>query len=171
MQFGRQDAGEDTKLKMTAMIDVVFQLLIFFLVGTKFRVPEGELEAYLPRNEGAPTTLQKRLEEVEEIRITLLIRQGGDTDPELPPSVRLDNTAAPGGIQAGSMKWLERELYRLGGNKAMREKIPVIIEAEPQLAYKWVIQTLDLCRRIGFRQVRFGQSKRNAPDPEGAGGS
>ena len=45
MKFLRPHAAESTTLKMTSMIDVVFLLLIFFIVAAKFRVPEGELDA------------------------------------------------------------------------------------------------------------------------------
>jgi biopolymer transport protein ExbD len=34
---------------MTPMIDVVFQLLIFFLLTMKFTIQEGELLTHLPR--------------------------------------------------------------------------------------------------------------------------
>jgi biopolymer transport protein ExbD len=155
--------NEHMELKMTAMIDVVFQLLIFFLVGTKFRVPEGELEAYLPED-GAPTSLSRRLEEVDEIRVSLFVTQRG---PEAMPRVEIDNrrvqpTAAMG---RSSMEWLEAELFRLGQNKAMRETVPIIIEAEADLAYRWVVQTLNICRKARFEKVQFAASKRNAPDP------
>jgi len=66
-----------------------------------------------------------------------------------------------------SMYWLERKLYLIvGTNKAMLQKVPVIIEAEPHLAYRWVIATLDLCRKIGFHKVNFAPSERNAPEPD-----
>ncbi len=168
MKFGPDmAASSDTELKMTPMIDVVFQLLIFFLVGTKFRVPEGELEAYLPRDEGPPTKKSEVID-VREIRVTLMVSQSGERNPNVPPAIRLDDTEVGSQTDSGtSMRWLERKLYLIvGTNKAMLQKVPVIIEAEPHLAYRWVIATLDLCRKIGFHKVNFAASKRNAPEPE-----
>ena len=161
MKFGPDmAASSDTELKMTPMIDVVFQLLIFFLVGTKFRVPEGELEAYLPRN-------GRRVVDIRAIRVTLMVSQAGERNPNVPPAIRLDDTEVGSQTDSGtSMRWLERKLYLIvGTNKAMLQKVPVIIEAEPHLAYRWVIATLDLCRKIGFHKVNFAASKRNAPEP------
>ena len=37
------------------MIDVVFLLLIFFMCASKFRIPEGALRAYLPKDSGTGT--------------------------------------------------------------------------------------------------------------------
>ena len=39
-------------LRMTAMIDVIFLLLIFFLLTAKFRRPEGFLPVVLPQGQG-----------------------------------------------------------------------------------------------------------------------
>jgi biopolymer transport protein ExbD len=166
MRFGRNAPREkDTELKMTAMIDVVFQLLIFFLVGTKFRVPQGELEAYLPPK-GAAQQLTKRDTPVPEIRITLLVSQAGGQDKNAPPVVRLDNTTAPG-VRGGSLAWLQTEIERQASDPAVRENVPVIIEAEPHLPYKWVIRVLDICRQAKFQEVNFAASKRNQPPETG----
>lgn len=166
MQFHREPSGDECKLNMTPMIDVVFQLLIFFMVGCKFRVPEGELEAYLPE-EGAPRELHKRVEEVDEIRITLRVSQAGATNPEAAPSVLLDGKRV-GGTGAGGMAWLHNHLQTLAADKQVRDEVPIIIEAEPDLAYRWVIHVLNLCRRERFKKVNFAASKRGAPLPSGA---
>jgi len=168
MNFLRGRDDEHMALKMTAMIDVVFQLLIFFLVATKFRVPQGELDAYLP-DEGAPKTTQERDVPVDELIITLRVSQRGASSPDAEPSVLLDGQSAGPTARSGSMRWLESELRRLAKDPRMRENVPIIIEAEPHLAYQWVIYTLNLCRMpdIGFEKVNFAASKRNAPAPAG----
>lgn len=51
---------EEEGLQMTAMIDIVFQLLIFFLLSMKFVALEGQLSSYLPKDKGltqVPQTL------------------------------------------------------------------------------------------------------------------
>ncbi len=166
MKFLRLKGSERTTLKMTAMIDVVFQLLIFFLVGMKFRIPEGELDAYLPE-EGQPKELKERTLPVDEIRITLRVSQAGANDPSVPPSVLLDGKTLDEGAVSGSVNWLRSQLTELAKDPQMREEVPVIIEAEPHLAYRWVIDTLNYCKKRGFRKVHFAASKRNAPLPGG----
>ena len=43
---------EKCELQMTPMIDVTFLLLIFFMCTLKFKVLEGKLGAYLPKDVG-----------------------------------------------------------------------------------------------------------------------
>ncbi len=43
---------DDAEISMTPMIDIVFQLLIFFLLAAKFIALEGQLSAYLPKDRG-----------------------------------------------------------------------------------------------------------------------
>ena len=48
---------DDEDLPMTAMIDIVFQLLIFFLLSAKFIALEGNLASYLPKDKGLDSTV------------------------------------------------------------------------------------------------------------------
>ena len=40
--------GEEATMNMTPMIDVCFQLLVFFMVTSKFKTLAGRLDAFLP---------------------------------------------------------------------------------------------------------------------------
>ncbi|MHC5039003.1 MAG: biopolymer transporter ExbD [Planctomycetota bacterium] len=44
--------GDKAEMNMTPMIDVCFQLLVFFMVTSKFKTLEGKLAAYLPKDRG-----------------------------------------------------------------------------------------------------------------------
>lgn len=44
----RQSRGEDPTINLTPMIDVVFLLVIFFLVGSKFSEREGRIPVNVP---------------------------------------------------------------------------------------------------------------------------
>ncbi len=169
MKFLRgMNAGEDAKLQMTPMIDIVFQLLIFFFVVTRFRIPEGELEAYLPQEAGPPDQLT--VAEIEpEIRVTIRTRGG---DPEAEPTYEV--TRAPDdGIDIdvdrtvlGGLRTLQQEIIKHAQDPDVRENVPVILEVEPGVKYRWVIKALSICRGEGFREVNFAASRRAHPrDP------
>jgi len=146
----------EARLQLTPMIDVTFQLLIFFLVAMRFRTPDGDLPAHLPEGGGPP---------VEQIWVTLRVSQDG---PKAAPSVLLDGVGADGRALAGPMAWLEGRLRKLAADPRIRDEVPVVIEAQPHLAYQWVVHTLNVCRKLGFKQVHFAASKRNAPAPGAA---
>ena len=50
---------EESELDMTPMIDIVFQLLIFFLLSAKFIALEGQLSSYLPKDRGLQASFSK----------------------------------------------------------------------------------------------------------------
>lgn len=56
---------EKCELEMTPMIDVTFLLLIFFMCTLKFKVLEGKLAAYLPKDVGVNQMDAEPIEKVE----------------------------------------------------------------------------------------------------------
>ena len=50
---------EEAEMDMTPMIDIVFQLLIFFLLSAKFIALEGQLSSYLPKDRGLQASFSK----------------------------------------------------------------------------------------------------------------
>ncbi len=47
---------EDTELNMTPMIDIVFQLIIFFLLSLKFKNIDRRIDSMLPKDRGMAAT-------------------------------------------------------------------------------------------------------------------
>ena len=62
----KAEARKETKMEMTPMIDVTFLLLIFFLCTIKFKILEGKIPAYLPKDVGVNATpIDKQLEKID----------------------------------------------------------------------------------------------------------
>lgn len=61
--------SEEIKMEMTPMIDVTFLLLIFFLCAIKFKVLEGKLQTYLPRDVGIYRGLTDEMLQKVDVRI------------------------------------------------------------------------------------------------------
>ncbi|MSR45928.1 MAG: biopolymer transporter ExbD [Planctomycetes bacterium] len=66
----RELAESTFALDMTPMIDCVFNLLIFFLCHINFKLLEGKIPAYLPKDVGANASPIDRLLEKVLIRVT-----------------------------------------------------------------------------------------------------
>jgi len=60
---------EEVEMELTPMIDVVFLLLIFFIVTMKFKVLEGKLATELPKDVGVNAGEVEELLEKVEIKI------------------------------------------------------------------------------------------------------
>lgn len=158
--------GDEIALQIIPLVDICFLLLTFLLMSSHPRIPQGEIESSLPDNGGPSRELPKTaMPDFDEIRITLLVAQGGDVDTLVPPRVEIDGRGSASAKGSGSLPWLEKELKRIGSNPTLRDTAPIIIEAEPHLAYRWVIKTLDICRVAQFKKVSFAASKRNNPVP------
>jgi hypothetical protein len=80
---------EDTQLNMTPMIDVVFQLVTFFLLTLKFTTPEGRIDSELPKDRGlAPTpTIIKDFENIK----VKLFRKNKENLDEAATKIKIGN--------------------------------------------------------------------------------
>jgi biopolymer transport protein ExbD len=114
-------------LELTPLIDVVFLLLIFFMVSTTFVSDEGGLAVELPRSENRD-----------------LIPEGRD----VALAISADGTMQIDG-EVHSLNELRRRL------KATAEEDPstmVVVRADKELAHGRVIEVMDLVRELGLTQ-------------------
>lgn len=119
-------------LNLTSLIDVLFLLLIFFMLTSTFRMP-GELELELPDS----TTSQARDRGAEVSPLTLSLDADG--------SLRLDGEeVAPD--QLASRLQAARE--------SGRER--VVLEAEAQARHADVVKLIDQVREAGFSGLGLG---------------
>jgi len=95
-----------------------------------------------------------------EVRITLRVSQAG---PDAPPLTTIEDTVSAPRAR-GTGRWLREQLDKIGRNKQVRETVPVIVEAEPQVAWRWVAQSVRTAETAGFKHVRLAASIRNSPE-------
>lgn len=62
---------ESLDLDLNPLIDVTFQLLIFFMISINFRTIEGNLNSYLPKSRGMSSQKTTKKPMVEDVRIKL----------------------------------------------------------------------------------------------------
>jgi hypothetical protein len=89
------DGNEAFEINLTPMIDVVFQLIIFFMCAMKFKTLERKIEAYLPKDRGLAAT-PERIDERVNIKVT--IKQ---TESEGVPHFWMFEEDLMGGLGAG----------------------------------------------------------------------
>ncbi len=134
MKVRKRSSDESSKveLDMTPMIDIVFQLLIFFIMTFKIVVQEGDFNVNMPA--AAPSS--------------------SNSEPELPPiCVRL--TAGAGGELAGirigerpvaSFADLRNEIVGMVGQSSspspLRETVEVELDCDRELHYGNVISAI-----------------------------
>ncbi len=130
MQFRRR-LRPNANVDLIPMIDVVFQLVVFFMVSSTFIMTPG-IALDLPQSTSAEPVVMDRLV------ITVV-----STDEVYLNRSRLD---LPG---------LDGALAELGGNRDEQATLSVIIEGDQSVPYNLMVQVLDLLRRNGFRAVNL----------------
>lgn len=131
MQFPRQSRTQED-INLTPLIDVVFLLLIFFMVSTTF-TKETHLKLDLPEAEGEP--MPELVEKVE-----VLINADGGYSINGKPLVN---------------KQLETLMVGLEevGKGLEKNKIPFVITADANVSYQAVVQAMDVAGRLGFVNI------------------
>jgi biopolymer transport protein ExbD len=158
---------EEAKADMTPIIDIVFNLLIFFLCATKIRATEGAIMCFLPKNRGqgsgTPTI------DLNEVRIKVLW-YGADGRPTTGDDgfvvVKIGDQSFnnPGDLE--NSKPVERSDvwarvheklmgFKSGYTGSSEKGLPVIIDARKQVPTKFVVCVLNEVVRAGIQDVTF----------------
>lgn len=142
MKFRRQRRDELSP-NLTPLIDVVFLLLIFFMVSTSFTT-RTQLAVNLPEAEGVATTRTSQLE--------LSIDATGE--------FRLNGAVVPSDASG-----LRRALREAAGE---RRDMPMTIAADGSAAHQYVVTALDTASRLGFQQLTIATQAPAEADNNGA---
>ncbi len=151
---------EEMKGDMTPMIDVVFQLLIFFMLTIKFKTLEGKLAAYLPKDVGVNTSPAEPKEKVE---IKLKVeKEGAKLHPrdDVPWSGTGPYRFGPDrivkySIGPKSTTRLEEAAQRLKELYKADPEQPATIDPYPGTVYADVVLILDEAIKVGYKDISF----------------
>lgn len=123
-----RNKGEEVKLEMTPMIDVVFQLLIFFIVTLKQEDILSQLEVLRPAPDSSVTP------ETQIEPITILIGRTGFVYSGRP----VTETQLDGSIERVSKY-----------NKNAMIMVKCTLDSD----HKWLVKALDICSRHGMNKL------------------
>lgn len=137
MRIRNTNHQEKIELQMTPMIDIVFQLLVFFVMTFKIVVPEGDFGIRMP---SASSNAQEIPDEpLPVIRIRLKAGANGNI-----AGVSVDGVSL--GNESDVFKQLRAKIHFLAGddtgpNGASEREVE--IENDYDLQYNYVIQTIN----------------------------
>jgi biopolymer transport protein ExbD len=126
-------------VRMTPLIDVIFLLLIFFILTIRLEKPEGVLENILPESDSQGITEKQKDWEIIKLRIKL-IQEG----------------------QQLKIYLQERVVYSYEGLLSFLNMLPqeimIVIEPEPKVPYKYVIGVYNTCLKAKQSNIVFSLS-------------
>jgi biopolymer transport protein ExbD len=132
----RHSRQEEPDLNLTPLIDVVFLLLIFFMVSTTFN-KEAELNIELPE-----ASAEKKKELQQPIEITINAQGQYYVNKKEVIKTNLD--------------YLMRAIDKEAGG---RKDPPIIISADAKTPHQAVITAMDAARQLGFVHLTFATKK------------
>lgn len=136
MQFRIQGQEEDVSVNLTPLIDVVFLLLIFFMVSTTFDTT-SELKIELPQ-----ASAEKKMAKQQPLSIMI--------DPRgffYLNGKRLKNQSA---------ELLLLEMHRLVGNN---KEQPVVIQSDAKSPVQSMVTAMDVVGQIGLTHLSIATTK------------
>jgi biopolymer transport protein ExbD len=128
MQFKSKGADDDMRIELTSMTDIIFLLLIFFMISTTFDGVRKSLDIQLPESKAA---------EVAQETKQYVIEMGADD------TLHLDG-------QPIVIPDLVQRLAQ-GGSASLHRA--VLIRADKRLPYGKVVTVLDLVRQANIREI------------------
>jgi biopolymer transport protein ExbD len=133
MVFRQSRRNKGVDLNVTSLVDVLFLLLIFFMLASTFK-RAGELELNLPESStSGPVGVGAAAESVDLVlteKGTLMLDGGAVTFETLPA--------------------------RLSSLRERRPRAQIMIQAETSVAHGQVVRLLDAVRTAGFKGVGIG---------------
>jgi biopolymer transport protein ExbD len=135
MRLLRKKSTEGDDLNLVPLIDVVFNLLVFFLVATSFQRVQRELQVELPQAKSAGTVAI----DIQPIYVTV--------DRE-------------GGITMGEKKVSEEELPERLREAAKEARKPrVFVRGDAKTYHQNIVAVLNACQEAGITDVSLATEK------------
>ena len=135
MKFHRPPT-EELELNLTPLIDVVFLLLIFFMVSTTFQ-KESEISLQLPKATDAEIT-------TPETRIEIVINAAGRFYIDEQEVVKSDVVS------------LQNALFKVSNGQ---RDIPITIRADAQVPHQAVVTAMDAAGQLGMLKITIATSR------------
>ena len=154
-----REGGEEFEVDMTPMIDVVFQLLAFFMVITNFEQTQADERVKLPRDQLAKPAKVK-VEHQLVLNVGFLRDMQGKMTDTQPYLFNFGNTDMQRPLDAKSQINIESRLYEGKGVKP--EEVVVKIRADSEVPTGIVQEMIKLCQDEGFE--KFAMSAMSGPE-------
>ena len=129
MKFRRKHR-EEVGINLTPLIDVVFLLLIFFMVSTTF-TRETQLSIDLPEAQGSTR-------EASDQQIEILVDEAG--------SYRVNGQ----GLVDNRMRTLQAAIYKISAGDTT---LPMVITADADAAHQYVVRAMDAAGQAGLTHI------------------
>jgi biopolymer transport protein ExbD len=147
-----EGADNPVAINLTAMVDIIFCLCVFFMCSLHFKQLEGKFDTWLPKGKGNDGALTSE-NALQEIRVALQWDPASETVTRL-----LGTRRVPSDDELQSLiKAQYDDAVRLN-----RNDMPVTIDAEAAVPMDDVVKVVNICKRNKIENIEFALG---APPP------
>jgi len=147
---GTQNIGEESdnpvEINVTAMVDVIFCLCIFFMCSFHFKQLEGKMEAWMPDTRGNQIGPRPPDPVLEEIRIFMRWDSARNaTTRKVGPTDVPTDTELMDAVRARKADY----------DRLQKPIVPIKIDATEDVPWSDVVHVLDLCKIEKLTSIEF----------------
>lgn len=159
----KAEPGPEVELPITPMLDMAFQLLMFFILTYRPSMLEGHMALSLPSTGDAKAAVPAEVdpktsapEDTPELpaEVTVLIRtqEGAASDGRISQLLVQERQ---GTKELNNQEDLRKYLQR--ARTGLTNQTDIKIQADARLKYAAVVEVMDTCMQAGFKNVGFAE--------------
>lgn len=144
--MAKRHSEETIEVNLTPFIDVVFTLILFFMLGLKFKILEGKIDTNLPKEKGIHSTPVKVKPQLYEINVYFKYESGATL-------IGYQNPRAI--VSADEL--VERVVADLRTYKIA--DMPVKIRPDDNVPWEAIVQVINKLKKYKEVKIEFATSK------------
>jgi biopolymer transport protein ExbD len=146
---GGSSADNPVGINVTAMVDIIFCLCLFFMCSLKFRELDGKLDSWLPSDVGPGGERTLRLD--EPIRIVLSFDSERGVVQRFFERRPIDPAEAGDAALQGLIREEVASRAALG-----RTDVRVILDSGANVPWQAAVDVMNLAKTLGVHKIEFG---------------
>jgi biopolymer transport protein ExbD len=156
---GTQNIGEAADnpvgINITAMVDIIFCLCLFFMCSLHFKQLEGKIDSWLPTKKGNQVGPIDHPPILEEVRVFMRWDSGSSR------TIRSIGNRPPVSSDRDLMATIGE--LRKGYEQVGKLEVPILLDATQDVPWQEVIHVLDLCNQEKYTKIEFVEPMQYRP--------
>lgn len=141
-------------INVTALVDIIFCLCLFFMCSLKFRELDGKMESWLPENKGPKAAANMNMP-MDEIRVLISYDKERRQIQRMFVNRPIVDTPEGDTLLQKLIREQSQSYRSLG-----KSDVPVIVDAGPAVPWREVVKVMNMCKAENIQKIEFGMGSK-----------
>ncbi|MSR74339.1 MAG: biopolymer transporter ExbD [Planctomycetes bacterium] len=141
-------------INVTALVDIIFCLCLFFMCSLKFRELDGKMDSWLPENKGNKTAMNMNVP-MDEIRVLISYDKERRQVQRMFVNRPIVDTPEGDALLQKLIREQSASYRSLG-----KADTPVIVDAGPAVPWREVVKVMNMCKAENVQKIEFGMGSK-----------